>query len=113
MQAPILKSLTVQTPLLASSLTTTRAVTLSNPSDPLSLATQTDTLVINGRTYTQATRLLTTTTPAGRTSTVTLDTKGRVIQELVTGLDAVSYTTPSADSARSSRERVRRRERPH
>jgi len=100
MQAPILKSLTVQTPLaLTSTLTSTRAVTLTNPNDPLSLATQTDTLVINGRTYTstytQATRLLSTTTPAGRMSNVNLDAKGRVIQEQVTGLDAVSYTYDS------------------
>lgn len=53
-------------------------------------------LVINGRTYTstytQSTRLLSTTTPSNRTSQVTLDAKGRVIQEQVTGLDAVSYT---------------------
>ena len=100
MQAPILKSLTVQTPLgLMSSLTTTRAVTLTNPSDPLSLATQTDTVQINGRTYTsrytQATRLLSTTTPANRTSNVTLDAKGRVVQEQVTGLEAVAYTYDS------------------
>lgn len=40
MQAPILKSLTVATPLgLTSTLTTTRAVTFSNPTNPLSLAT--------------------------------------------------------------------------
>ncbi|MGQ0811306.1 MAG: NHL domain-containing protein, partial [Nitrospiraceae bacterium] len=100
MQAPILKSLTVQTPLgLTSNLTSTRAVTLSNPNDPLSLATQTDTLVINGRsytsTYTQATRLLSTTTPQCRASQVTLDAKGRVVQEQVTGLEAVSYTYDS------------------
>jgi hypothetical protein len=45
MQAPILNSLTVQTPLaLTSTLTSSRAVTLANPNDPLSLATQTDTL---------------------------------------------------------------------
>jgi hypothetical protein len=73
MQAPILKSLTVQTPsALTSALTSSRAVTLTNLNDPLSLATQTDTLVINGRTYTstytQATRLLSTTTPAGKSS---------------------------------------------
>jgi len=97
MQTPILKSLMVQTPLgLTSTLTTTRSVTLSNPSDPLSLATQTDTLVINGRTYqsafNQTAKTITTTTPASRTSTVTLDVNGRVIQEQVTGLDAVSYT---------------------
>src|SRR5439155_1348207 len=56
----------------------------------------TDTLVINGRAYTsvfnQTAKTITTTTPAGRISTVTLDTKGRVIQEQVTGLEPVSYT---------------------
>jgi RHS repeat-associated protein len=95
MQAPMLKSITVQTPLVTSTLTTSRAVTLTNPSDPLSLATQTDTFVINGRTYTsaytQATRLLRTTTPVGRISDVTLDAKGRVIQEQVTGVEPVVY----------------------
>ena len=100
MQAPILKSLTVQTPsALTSTLTSSRTVTLTNPNDPLSLATQTDALIINGRQYqsvfTQAVKTLTTTTPAGRTSTVTLDAKGRVIQEQVTGLDAVAYTYDS------------------
>jgi len=99
MQAPLLRSLTVQTPLLTSTLTSTRAVTLTNPNDPLSLATQTDTLVINGRTYTstytQATRLLRTTTPVGRISDVTVDAKGRVVQEQVTGLEPVAYTYDS------------------
>jgi RHS repeat-associated protein len=97
MQAPVLKSLTVRTPsALTSTVTSTRAVTLSNPSDPLSLASQTDTLVINGRQYqsvfNQTAKTLTTTTPAGRTSTVTLDAKGRVVQEQVTGLEPVAYT---------------------
>jgi RHS repeat-associated protein len=97
MQSPILKSLTVTTPLaLTSTLTSSRAVTLSNPNDPLSLATQTDTLTINGRNYTsvfnQTAKTLTTTTPQGRTSTVTLDAKGRVMQEQVTGLEPVAYT---------------------
>lgn len=100
MQAPITKSLSVKLPGgLTSTLTTTRTATLTNPADPLNLTAQTDTLVINGRTYTstytQATRLLNTTTPAGRTSTVTLDTKGRVVQEQVAGLEAVSYTYDS------------------
>lgn len=72
-QSPLLKSLTALTPGgLTSTLATTRAVTLTNPNNPLSLRSQTDTLVINGRTYTsiytQATRLLSTTTPANRTT---------------------------------------------
>ncbi len=97
MQAPLLSSLEVSTPGgLTSTLSTARSITLSNPEDPLSLATQTDTLVINGRTYTsafdQTARLVTTTTPAGRTSQVALDAHGRVVQEQVPGLEAVSYT---------------------
>src|SRR5439155_24394812 len=75
---------------------TTRTAVLSNPNDLLSLTSQTDTLVINGRTYTsvfdQTAKTMTTTTPAGRTSTVTLYAKGRVIQEQVTGLEPVAYT---------------------
>ncbi|PYN96669.1 MAG: hypothetical protein DMD91_20675, partial [Candidatus Rokuibacteriota bacterium] len=97
MQAPITKSLSVRLPTgLTSTLTTTRTATLSNASDPLSLTTQTDQLVINGRTYTsvfdQSAKTLTTTTPAGRTSAVTLDAQGRVVQEQVTGLEPVAYS---------------------
>jgi len=97
MQAPITKSLSVKLPTgLTSTLTTSRTAALSNPADPLSLTSQTDTLVINGRTYTsvfnQTAKTITTTTPAGRTSTVTLDAQGRVITEQVTGLESVSYT---------------------
>jgi len=100
MQVPITKSLSVKLPsTLTSTLTTTRTATLSNPLDPLSLTSQTDTLVINGRTYTsvfnQTAKTITTTTPAGRTSTVTLDAQGRVIQEQVTGLEPVAYTYDS------------------
>lgn len=89
-------SLTVQTPLgLTSTLTTTRAVTLTNPNDAFSLATQTDTLMINGRQYqsvfNQAAKTLTTTTPQGWTSTVMLDGQGRVVHEQVAGLDAIGY----------------------
>jgi RHS repeat-associated protein len=97
LQAPVLKSLTVRLPsALTSTLTSSRSVTLGTGGV---LTTQTDTLVINGRTYSsvfnQTAKTLTTTTPAGRTSTVTLDTKGRVIQEQVTGLEPVAYSYDS------------------
>src|SRR5437867_11482267 len=97
MQAPITKSLSVKLPsTLTSTLTITSTAMLSNPNDPLSLTSQNDTLVINGRTYTsvfnQSAKTITTTTPTGRTSTVTLDAQGRVIKKQVTGLGAVSYT---------------------
>ena len=100
MQSPLMKSLTVQTPLGVTSTTTqTRTVTLANPVDPFSMTSLTDTVQINGRQYqsvfTQTAKTLTTTTPVGRTSNVTLDAKGRVVQEQVTGLEAVAYTYDS------------------
>jgi hypothetical protein len=53
MQAPIPKTLTVRMPSgLTSSLAMTRGVTLSDPTNLLSLTNQTDTLTLNGRTTT-------------------------------------------------------------
>ena len=70
MQTPLARSLSVRLPSsLTSTLTTTRAVTLSQAFNPLSLATQTDTVTINGRTYTSlfnnATKTFSNTSPSG------------------------------------------------
>ncbi len=86
MQAPIVKSLTVTTPAGAvGTRTATRTATLANPAHPLSLTSQTDTVTINGRTYTTtytaSTRRLTTSSPAGRQSAVTLDALGRIVAQ--------------------------------
>ncbi|MCI0623163.1 MAG: hypothetical protein L0387_16165, partial [Acidobacteria bacterium] len=53
MMAALPKSQTMTTPGgLVSTITNTRAASLSDPSNPFSLQTQTDTININGRTYT-------------------------------------------------------------
>jgi RHS repeat-associated protein len=81
MLAP-LESNTFKTPSgLTASLTKSRTVSLSVPGNPLSLASQSDSLAFNGRNYisvyTAATKQRTTTTPAGRQSFTLLDNLGR------------------------------------
>jgi RHS repeat-associated protein len=97
MLAPIEKTWTVTTPGgLARTVTKTRAVTLTDPNNPLSLATQTDTTTLNGRTYTTsynaAARSLATTSPVGRQVSSTLDPLGRLTQWQVAGLLSKSYS---------------------
>ena len=70
MQAPLPKSLTTTTGGLTSTLTTQRSVNLANPTDPLSLTSQSDTVQLNGRTFTSvynaATKTTTNTSASGR-----------------------------------------------
>lgn len=97
MSAPVPATATAQAPgkaLVASS--TTRAVTLANPDNPLSLTTRTDVTTIGTRTwrsvYDAATRTITSTSPQGRVSKVTLDAKARVVRSETPGLEPVAYT---------------------
>jgi RHS repeat-associated protein len=82
MQLPILSSETITRGSLTLTMSSTRTASLSNPSDPFSLASQTDTEIINGRTYksvfTGATRTFVDTTPQGRITKTVLDTLERV-----------------------------------
>ncbi|MGQ9779049.1 MAG: hypothetical protein ACUVRM_04100 [Bacillota bacterium] len=68
---------------------------MAEPGNPFSLQTMTDTVTINGRTYTitynTSTRRITTTTPEGRESFAYLDEKGRVIRTEVPGLAPVTF----------------------
>ncbi|MCL6614542.1 MAG: hypothetical protein K6U03_08020, partial [Firmicutes bacterium] len=96
MQAPIVKEMTVKTPGgLTYTQTAARSVTLAEPGNPLSLQTMTDTITINGRTYTTtyaaATQRITSTTPEGRQSFTSLDEKGRIIRTEVPGLAPVAF----------------------
>jgi RHS repeat-associated protein len=82
MQAPIASELRVTLPSAAELLTTaTRAVTLADPDDPLSLVSQTDLITVAGATTTvawsTASRTFTLTSPEGRTRAITLDALGR------------------------------------
>ena len=58
--------------------------------------TQTDTLVVNGRTYVQnynaATRTYTNTTPLGRQSTATVDNLGRILQSQIASLEPARFS---------------------
>jgi len=82
-QYPI-TSTTVSTPAkLTMKQSSTRSVTLSDPEDPLTVTAWSESSTVNGKTsttsYNGSTRTFTDSTPAGRTSTRTLDARGRVI----------------------------------
>jgi RHS repeat-associated protein len=67
---------------------------LTDPQDPLSLVSLTDTLEIDGRTtttvYTAATRTLMQTSPEGRVSTLEIDAQGRVVSSQFGGLAPIT-----------------------
>jgi RHS repeat-associated protein len=93
MQAPITKSLAIETPGGLSFLRTqSRAVTQDAATG--ALLTQTDTITLNGRVstvaYDAASGLTTTTTPALRQLFDQIDTRGRLVATQVEGLEAVS-----------------------
>ena len=100
MQAPLTSNLSLTLPSnLISTITTTRSVTLADPLDKLSLTSQTDTLNVNGRTYTSAydatTKTVTITTPQGRKGKVVIDSQGRLVEEQDADLIPVNYTYDS------------------
>jgi RHS repeat-associated protein len=79
---------------LVSSIAATRVATLAG-TDPLGLTGQTETLSLNGNTFTSsfdaASNTFTDTSPAGRISIRSIDSLGRTTSEQVAGLDPVSY----------------------
>jgi RHS repeat-associated protein len=77
--------------------TSTRTVSLADPNNLLSLTTLTDTVTVNGRTFTRsydaAIRTMTDTSAEGRQTVSVLDTQGRVIrQELAPGVAPITFT---------------------
>jgi RHS repeat-associated protein len=97
MQAPLTTASTLTTPgALTLNTTFSRAVTLSNPNDPLSLVTLNDTFSVNGRNYTSnftaATRTFVDATPVGRQMTTVVDAQNRPTQQQFANLDPVSYS---------------------
>ncbi len=97
MQAPLAISSTVKTP---SGLTATssqqRSAVLVDANNPQSLTTLTETATTNGKTsssvFNAATLTFTDTSPAGRTATTTIDTKGRPVKRAIPGLDEVNLS---------------------
>lgn len=97
MQAPIVTSSTRTTPGgLVQTTTGARVAVLTNPLDPFSLQTLTDTFTVNGRTstrvYNAADRTLVSTSAANRVVTTTLDARGRVVSSQVAGLEPATFT---------------------
>ena len=97
MLAPIARSVTLQNAGgLTQTITTTRTATLSDPLNLLSLTKLTDTVTLNGRTFTSvydgATRTATSTSAAGRQGNAVIDSLGRVVQSQVAGLLANDLT---------------------
>lgn len=94
MESPIAKSLTISSGTVMATASTTRSVTLVDPTNPLTLSTLTDKTTINNltstRTFDSATNTITNTTPAGRTSTAVIDAQGRITQAQVSGLNPVN-----------------------
>jgi RHS repeat-associated protein len=93
MQAPVIATQTVTLPSgLTQNRSTSRAVTLSNPLDPLSIVTETDTATVNGKTWTTsfnaAQGAFTMTTPVGRTTTTMIDAAGHPTQLSMPGIAA-------------------------
>ena len=108
-QAPVLDSVRLASPggLVAIMRARSRAV-LSNPGDPLSLVTKTDSVSLNGQwtvsSYTAATRAMVQTSPQGRQLSGRLDAKGRLEQAQVAGLDSATFSYDA--QGRLSQEKV-------
>jgi YD repeat-containing protein len=100
MQVPIVESLIVRLPSsLHATLTQLRHDSLTSPTDPFSLVSQTDSVSLNGAvtvsTYAAGTRHFVQTSPEGRQLFSTLDVKGRVVSARVADLDSVRFSYDS------------------
>ena len=85
MLAPVPAALTLRTPGgLVHTQTTSRQVTLADARDLTRVRTATETVTINGKTFTRtydgATKTVTIRSPMGRQTTATLDDRGRMIR---------------------------------
>ncbi|MGD9171017.1 MAG: hypothetical protein PVI97_13280, partial [Candidatus Thiodiazotropha sp.] len=100
MLAPILTSATSETPSgLISTFTRERTASLGNSLDSQSLETLTDTITSNGRVstreYNADNNTWTTTSAAGRISSMQINDTGQPILSQITDLDQVSYSYDS------------------
>jgi len=97
MPAPVPVAVTVSTPSgHQTSAATSATANLTSASDPFSISSLNSTTKINGQsfqtTYTAANRTFTLQTPMGRQRTMTIDARGRVIQQTIAGLFAQTWT---------------------
>lgn len=94
---PLSKQTTFKTPSgRVATVSSSRTVELSNPDDPLSIKTLTDTVELNGRisstTYDAVNRKIYYKSAAGRQSILSLDEQGRTIQSGIPGLEPVKFS---------------------
>src|SRR5262249_34842401 len=77
-------------------VTDSRTATLADPTNLLSLSSQTDTIQVNGRTITRAwdaaTRTYTDTSPEGRQTRTMLDAQGRTVEQQVGNLTPSEFS---------------------
>ena len=97
MLAPIVPTVTTQTPGGRTMVVTSKRVTTRPDStNPLSLTSQVDSMSLNGQwnvtSYTASTRHFVATSPEGRQRFATLDAKGRIIAAQTAGLDSARFT---------------------
>jgi RHS repeat-associated protein len=100
MLAPLTTQFQEQFPSgLRQTVTATRTAALADPANPLSLQSETTTISTNGTSTTQkynaSTRTLTLTSPAGRQSTMVLDTLGRPVQQTYPGVLPAQFSYDS------------------
>jgi RHS repeat-associated protein len=91
-----LRSRSIQLPSgLTATVETGRRTILANASDPLSMVSQVDSTILNGRVYrttwTAASRSITTQSPEGRTVTHRVDSQGRLTEVDVPGFTPITY----------------------
>ncbi|MEO8379652.1 MAG: Ig-like domain-containing protein, partial [Acidobacteriota bacterium] len=91
--APVTTEVTIESGSHTLQIRRSRAVTLSDPLNPLSLTSLTETVEENGKVWTShydaATRTHESLSPMGRRMTATLDAKGRLSSMLASGLAPV------------------------
>jgi RHS repeat-associated protein len=96
MQAPVANKVTVKTPGgLSTTTTTSRQATFAEPGNPLSATRLTDTVTTNGKVWTstwdKAAGTEKSISPEGRSTTTTVDAKGRPVLEESVGFAPTSY----------------------
>ena len=96
MQSPLTSTTVTMPSGQASTVTRSRIANLTDPADTLSLTELTDTVKVNGRSYTstydRAANTFTATTPEGRQTKTILDAKGHVVQDRVAAFLPTHYT---------------------
>lgn len=105
MQAPVVASLTMSTGGKTLSMTRTRTASLLNPKDFFSMTSLTDAVTVNGRTWTSVmniqARTVTVTSPLGRITTRSFDSKGRMTGMSAPGLGVAAFNWDSLGRLRS------------